>query len=304
MKIGVIGLGNIAQKAYLPVYSELRNEGEFVLSTRNKETRELLQNKYGFKELVATVEELIASGIEACFVHVATEVHVEIVEKLLKAGIHVCVDKPLSENLLEVKKLQEYALKNQLILMIAFNRRFAPFVDNLKKIEDKNLILVQKNRINSPGASSFMIYDLFLHVVDTAVYLLDGPVQQVQSKMIEKAGKLQRVFLHLETETTTAICSMDLVSGANTESCQVTSPSGTFYLENLTDLTSVSAEGTAKETFGDWTTTLEKRGFAPMIRNFIQGVREKNSAKLKQEEVFLSHELCSLILQQHQRHVL
>lgn len=36
MKIGVIGLGNIAQKAYLPTYSECRHLAEFVLATRKK----------------------------------------------------------------------------------------------------------------------------------------------------------------------------------------------------------------------------------------------------------------------------
>lgn len=304
MKIGVIGLGNIAQKAYLPVYSELRNEGDFVLATRNKQTRELLQNKYGFKDIVETVDELIESGITACFVHVATEAHVEIVEKLLKAGIHVCVDKPLSEKLSEVKALQEYAEKNQLLLMIAFNRRFAPFVEKLKQVEDKNLILIQKNRIHSPGNAGFMIYDLFLHVVDTAVYLLDDPIQQVQTKIIERNGELQRAFLHLETERTTAICSMDLLSGANTETYQVTSLQGTYNLENLTELTIQNTEGIKKESFGDWDTTLEKRGFASLIRSFIAGVKAQSDAHLKQEDVLLSHELCSKMLHEHQKHIL
>lgn len=304
MKIGVIGLGNIAQKAYLPVYSELRNEGTFILATRNKQTRELLQNRYGFKDVVETADELINEGIEACFVHVATEAHVEIVDKLLKAGIHVCVDKPLSENLSEVQQLQTYAKENQLILMIAFNRRFAPFVEELKAIENKNLIIIQKNRINSPGNTGFMIYDLFLHVIDTAVYLLDSPIQQVQTKIIEKNGELQRAFLHLETEETTAICSMDLLSGANTETYQVTSLQGTYCLENLTELTIQTAEDTKKESFGDWVTTLEKRGFDPLIRSFIAGVKAESNEQLKQEKVFLSHELCQKMLHDHQKHIL
>ncbi|MBP1048214.1 Gfo/Idh/MocA family oxidoreductase [Enterococcus sp. BWM-S5] len=304
MKIGVIGLGNIAQKAYLPVYSELRNEGDFVLATRNKEIRALLQDKYGFKDVVETIEELIAFGIEACFVHVATEAHVEIVDKLLKAGIHVCVDKPLSENLSEVKELQAYARENKLVLMIAFNRRFAPFVEELKRVENKNLLLIQKNRINSPGNTGFMIYDLFLHVVDTAVYLLDDPIQQVQTKVIEKNGELQRAFLHLETEKTTAICSMDLLSGANTESYQVSALQGTYTLENLTELTIQTDKETKKEGFNDWATTLDKRGFAPLVRQFIAGVKSESYEHLKQEDVFLSHELCSKILHDHQKHIL
>ena len=55
MKIGVIGLGNIAQKAYLPTYSECRHLAEFVLATRKPETRQKIADQYGFTDLVATI---------------------------------------------------------------------------------------------------------------------------------------------------------------------------------------------------------------------------------------------------------
>ncbi|WP_243145997.1 hypothetical protein [Clostridium chromiireducens] len=45
MKIGIIGLGDIAKKAYLPVLSE--KEGiELVLCTRNTDTLNRLSKKY------------------------------------------------------------------------------------------------------------------------------------------------------------------------------------------------------------------------------------------------------------------
>ncbi len=59
MKIGVIGLGNIAQKAYLPTYSESRHLAEFVLATRNPETRQKIADQYGFTETVRTIEEFL-----------------------------------------------------------------------------------------------------------------------------------------------------------------------------------------------------------------------------------------------------
>jgi virulence factor len=82
MKIGIIGLGDIAKKAYLPVLSE--KEGiELVLCTRNLETLYQVSKKYRIKEKVQTVEELIAKGIDAAIVSTATEAHFEITEKLL-----------------------------------------------------------------------------------------------------------------------------------------------------------------------------------------------------------------------------
>ncbi|EPC85414.1 dehydrogenase-like protein, partial [Lacticaseibacillus paracasei subsp. paracasei Lpp43] len=35
LTIGVMGLGTIAQKAYLPVYTQMQNQVHWVLSTRN-----------------------------------------------------------------------------------------------------------------------------------------------------------------------------------------------------------------------------------------------------------------------------
>lgn len=52
---------------------------------------------------------MIEVKIDACFVHVATKVHGAVVRQLLQAGIHVFVDKPLSEDLAEVKELQALA---------------------------------------------------------------------------------------------------------------------------------------------------------------------------------------------------
>lgn len=304
MKIGVVGLGNIAQKAYLPVYSECREQAEFILSTRNEAVRKMVAEKYGFTKTTASVEELIAEKIDACFVHAATSVHGKLVKQLLNAGIHVFVDKPLSENLAEVKEIQQLAKEKQLLLMVGFNRRFAPLVEELKAIPDKQMILLQKNRVSAQQATDFVIYDLFLHVLDTAVYLIDEPIGHVQTRIIEENGMLKRAILHLETEKTTVICTMDLLSGANTETFEVTSPTGTYRLENLTNLTVKTAEQTVVKELGDWTPTLEKRGFYQMVTAFIQGVNDPANANLKQAAIYSSHELCGEMLYQRQRHVL
>ena len=54
MKIGVIGIGGIAKKAYLPTYAKMRQDTEFIFATRNEEVRRNISEKYGFTETVAT----------------------------------------------------------------------------------------------------------------------------------------------------------------------------------------------------------------------------------------------------------
>ncbi|GGC75885.1 Gfo/Idh/MocA family protein [Enterococcus wangshanyuanii] len=304
MKIGVIGLGNIAQKAYLPVYAELRDQATFILSTRNEQTRKEVSEKYGFTETTVSIEELIERKIDACFVHVATKVHGQVVKQLLEAGIHVFVDKPLSENLTEVQEIQTLAAEKNVLLMVGFNRRFAPLVNELKAVKNKNMLFIQKNRIAAQETTDFVIYDLFLHVADTLVYLLDDPIRQVQTKVIEEKGFLKRAVLQVETETTTAIASMNLFAGANTETYQVMSDEGTYILENLTDLTIKSDQRVEQKSFGDWTPTLEKRGFQQMVTTFIAAMENQEIEALRQEDIFTSHELCAKMIRQHQQHIL
>ena len=49
LTIGVIGLGTIAQKAYLPVYAQMQNQVHWLLNTRNEDKLEQLSAQYGLK---------------------------------------------------------------------------------------------------------------------------------------------------------------------------------------------------------------------------------------------------------------
>ena len=306
MKIGVIGVGNIAEKAYLPTYAKNQGTLTFYFATRNEQTKKRIKEMYGFSHLYETIDELIAEKIEACMIHAATKVHYELAKRCLEQGIHVFIDKPLSTSLHEVAELQALAKKHQVVLMIGFNRRFAPMVEELKQLPNKRLIQLQKNRIAAQETTEFVVYDLFLHLVDTAVYLLDEPITQVNSKIIEKNDYLELAMLHLETANQTAILTMDLRSGANTEQYQVTSEQGTYEVRNLTQMTIQQEGHTRQKEFGDWTNTLEKRGFEPMIMAFFEQIQhtQPNNQQLKQTGVYQSHELCEQMIRTQLRHLL
>mgnify|MGYP004709589213 CR=1 FL=1 len=57
LNIGVVGLGNIAQKAYLPVYAELQDQAQFYLVSRDLQKVTRIANKY---HMVAAGTELDA----------------------------------------------------------------------------------------------------------------------------------------------------------------------------------------------------------------------------------------------------
>ena len=94
LKIGVIGLGDIAQKAYLPILN--KKELEVHLYTRDQIKLQNLGAQYRFNNLHDSLDSLISSGIQAAFVHTATASHDDIVTRLLNSNIHVFVDKPIT----------------------------------------------------------------------------------------------------------------------------------------------------------------------------------------------------------------
>lgn len=148
-----------------------------------------------------------------------------------------------------------------------------------------------------------MIYDLFLHLVDTAVYLLDEPILRTKYQIRETKEFLEFAVLQLETAHQTAILTMDLLSGANSENYQITSKSGTYEVAELTDMTIQRASGIEIEKFGDWESTLVKRGFEPMVQTFFAEIsKEKPSMEgLKQQGIMQSHALCEEMLRKHTR---
>ena len=98
IRAGVIGLGDIATKAYLPVLAT-RADVELRLCTRDRQTLDAVAARFRAGHRYADVTELVAAGLDAAFVHVATPAHAEIVSRLLDAGVPTYVDEPRASDL-------------------------------------------------------------------------------------------------------------------------------------------------------------------------------------------------------------
>jgi virulence factor len=104
MKVAMVGLGDIAQKAHLPVLAQIENI-ELVLCTRNKNTLERLSKQYRIKQVYQDYRDLIKAGIDAVMIHSSTVSHPEIAAFFLRQGIPTFVDKPLADNAFACEKL-------------------------------------------------------------------------------------------------------------------------------------------------------------------------------------------------------
>ena len=130
LRVGIVGLGGIAQKVYLPILSQAKHWELVGAYTPNQQKNCLLCQQYRIVSFYSLDE--LAANCDVAFVHSSTATHHEIAEHLLRKGLHVYIDKPLAETQEQAESLVELAEKQQRTLMVGFNRRFAPIYQTIK----------------------------------------------------------------------------------------------------------------------------------------------------------------------------
>lgn len=297
MKIGVIGIGGICKKAYLPVLTT-RDDIELVLCTRNQNTINEIKNKYRIKEGYTSIDELINSGIDGAIINSATPSHFQIAKKLLENSIPVYIDKPISLNYEDGEKLLKLSKENNTRLMVGFNRRFVPKVKDLKENGNPDIIIIEKNRFNLPNKDvRVFVYDDFIHVVDTVRFLMGQPHTSMSVKYKKDNRGLLNIVLTLSNECTTAIAIMNRDNGCNEETIEYMSSGKKKVVTSLAKTTTLTTDGITTEEFGDWVPTLYKRGFESIIDEFISGLKENRDFKISFEDSLISHKICEDIIE-------
>jgi len=87
-----------------------------------------------------TLEELLASDIDAVLVSVPHDIHEEIVEKCCAAGKHVLCEKPMAMTLEGCRKMIDDAQRHGVRLMIAENHRFLPIHNAMREAVANGLV--------------------------------------------------------------------------------------------------------------------------------------------------------------------
>lgn len=301
MRVGLIGLGDIAQKAYLPVVANYPGITP-VLCTRNPETLAYLKGKYRISETYTSTNSLIDSGIDAAMLHSNTESHPEIVETLLNKNIPVFVDKPLSYQIDDTERLLNLANQKNLTLFVGFNRRYAPLINAIHE-SDPTHIRLQKNRANLPAIPRVFILDDFIHVIDTLRHLSTGnsPItdwQDIQVNSYFRGDLLANIQVQWRSNNTLLTGSMNRICGVTEEQLEFFGQEQMWRIQSLSHGWHHRSQGKAELGFNDWQQTLYKRGFVDMVQAFIEQVTHNQIPDNQAEDILITHQLCEQVLNQ------
>ncbi|MFJ8931175.1 MULTISPECIES: Gfo/Idh/MocA family oxidoreductase [unclassified Streptomyces] len=295
MKVGVIGLGDIAKKAYLPVLGA-RPALELHLQTRTPATLTEVadQLRVPASQRHADLDSLLAQGLDAAFVHAPTTAHPEIVTRLLEAGVPTYVDKPLAYELADSERLVRLAEERGVSLAVGFNRRYAPGYAQCVE-HPRELILMQKNRVGLPEEPRAMVLDDFIHVVDTLRFLVPGPVEDVSVRARVEGGLLEHVVLQLAGDGFTALGVMNRLSGSTEEILEVSGQDSKRQVNNLSDVVDHKGQPSVRRR-GDWVPVARQRGIEQAVLAFLDAVRA--GKVLSARDALATHELCEQVVRE------
>ncbi len=293
LRIGIVGLGGIAQKAWLPVLS-VASEGTLQAAwSPNTEKAQRICEHYRLPCADSLMH--LAAQCDAVFVHTSTASHYAVVSELLNAGVHVCVDKPLADNLDDAMRLIALAERKHLTLMVGFNRRFSPLYQELKESMGAAFSLrMDKHRSNSVGPHDvrFTLLDDYLHMVDTALWLAGG-APSLTSGVIQTTSQGQMLYAehHFSQRQLQITTSMHRRAGSQRESIQAVTDGALLDITDMREWREERGAGVVTRAIPGWQSTLEQRGFVGCAHHFIQCVKNQTVPQTAGEQAILAQTL-------------
>lgn len=293
LRVGMVGLGNIAQKVYLPFLSHEQGWRLIGAYSPAKEKRDRICAAYRIQSFASYTDLLDACDV--VFVHTSTATHYEVVLTALKKGKDVYVDKPLASTVAEAERLVESCNQLNRKCMVGFNRRFAPVYMRAKEMTaGKAWVRIEKHQMDhiDPVEAAVTMLDDYIHVVDLGRWFgaPDGPV--IGRVKVNEKGQLVYAQHHYQsTDKASISLGMHRRAGTNLEQVEIMADGQLVRVKNMDQL-EIERDGVLlAENAGNWDTVLKRRGFVGAILHFLGCVEADRRPQVDAEEALKTQQL-------------
>jgi len=281
LHIGVVGAGNIANIAQLPTLVARDDVELRALVTRRDDPQPLLR-RWGFRTAYPTVEAMLGDEkLDAAFILTPRSEHVTATRAVLDAGVDVFCEKPLATSASDAQALAEEAEHGQRILMVDFNRRFAPVYEAGRATFSAlgaSFCIAQKNRAGSEYRATF---ENAIHMVDLLRWYCTGePVDVTAYAAGDDVWQEDGVsaLIHFDSGNTGVLMAAR-DAGAWSEKLDAYGEGATASISApdrvaITRNHETTVREMSAESFG-WATATQTFGFAAAVHHFLDRVRDR-----------------------------
>ena len=179
LRTAVIGVGHLG-KQHARIHSDLAGEGlvEFVSVC---DLDERVANAIAEERKVGSNPDWrrLIGAVDAVSLAVPTESHCEIACELLRAGIHVLVEKPIARTLVEADEMIAAAEQSGALLQVGHAERFNPALVALRP-HVRHPVYFEIHRVGEFTARSLdidVVLDLMIHDLDIVQWLVGEDVE-------------------------------------------------------------------------------------------------------------------------------
>jgi predicted dehydrogenase len=191
-RVGVIGVGRMGQ-FHVNVYSEMPEVELVGVSDVNPVAGRAVAEKYKV-EFFPDFRQML-DKVDVASVAVPTKLHYEVAREALLAGVHLLVEKPISDNFEHARELFDLAEKKGLNLHVGHVERFNGAVQELQRLV-KDPVLIQCFRMGpfDPRVKDdSVVLDLMIHDLDIVLNLVDSEVETLSAVSASPMSKVEDV---------------------------------------------------------------------------------------------------------------
>ncbi|WP_299766648.1 Gfo/Idh/MocA family oxidoreductase [uncultured Dokdonia sp.] len=180
LKAGVLGAGHLG-KIHLRLLQQSENYELIGFYDASPEVRKAIADEFGY-----TPFDTMESLIEACdMVDVVTPTtfHYECAKKVITAGKHLFIEKPITNTIEEAEELLALAKKHNVSGQVGHVERFNPaFMSVNNAIQSPMFIEAHRlAEFNPRGTDVPVVLDLMIHDIDAILSVVKSPVKNVSA---------------------------------------------------------------------------------------------------------------------------
>jgi predicted dehydrogenase len=180
LRIGVVGVGHLGRlhAKMLAAMEGIRFVGVFDMDHAKAAT---VATEFGTRPFAA-MEELLAE-VDAVTVATSTTAHFAVAREALQKGLHVFLEKPITETVAEAEELCRLAAAAGVKVQVGHIERFNPAILALDGFPLQPLF-VESHRLaqfKPRGTDVAVVLDLMIHDIDLILTFVKSPVRQIDA---------------------------------------------------------------------------------------------------------------------------
>ncbi len=125
----------------------------------------------------------IMDRVDAVSIVVPTSDHFRVAHDFLEAGKHVLLEKPMTRDLDEARKLEKLAKEKGVVLQIGHLERFNPAVQAMLPLINSPMF-IEAHRLalyKERGTEVDVILDLMIHDIDIILHIVNSPLKEIHA---------------------------------------------------------------------------------------------------------------------------